>query len=182
MHTVMADQLTDILQQFLNAIANDIRPRIPVVTGATRGSIQVQVQAKGQGVFQRVSGQLTAAHWLTTFETGRPPTRAGAARGTPTLREAIEQWIEKKNFRFSKIVRRKGQQFIVILTPKQMSWMIAIKMHREGNALYRALAGGVSGVISDATTQQRIDAFTKVFGERAGNILLTEVTKNLPAA
>lgn len=165
-------ELTEALQQFLDAIGEDIRQRLPSVTGKTRASITTTVEAKGAGVFESVVGRVEGAHYISVFETGRPPTRPNAPKGSPTLREAIAEWIEAKGIKFTYLTAS-GQ--LRTMNTKQMSWLIANKIHKEGNVLYRRLAGGITGLLNSANNQQRIDAFAEVFGKRAGDIILTQV-------
>lgn len=171
-------ELEQVLQQFLDSVAGDIRVRVPVVTGRTRDSIQTKVERIGDGAFGRLRGELTANEYIYTFEKGRGPTKPGAAKGSPTLQQAIKEWIEATGLRFFRKLKGGGVRPIL---PEQMSWMIAIKMHNEGNALYRKLAGGDTGVISDATNKARLEAFTKVFGARIGTYMDTQILKYIKA-
>lgn len=174
-------ELVEALTQFLETIAAEIRSGVPAVSGKTRDSVEVSVRTQGSGVFSRVRGEITANAYITTFETGRRPTPGFPEAGTPTLREAIEDWVEAKGIKFTQEIKRKdGSVKFKEMTKKQMSFIIASKIHREGNVLYRKLAGGVSGLLSRATDLQRVEAFVKVFGDRAGTVVLAEVLKLIP--
>lgn len=174
----MADELQDIMQQFMDAVAGDIRQGIPSVTGKTRASIEATATQTGVGLFSKLRGEITAPAYVYTFEFGRGPTRNTTA-GSPTLREAIEQWIIDKNFRWTRTVKKGNKTVIKTLTPKQMSWAIAIKIHNEGNRLFRRLRGGQTGVITDPTNDRRVDAFVKVFSTKVGRLILADIIKGI---
>lgn len=168
----------EILEQFLQAIAEEIKGRLPSVSGATKEGIQVEVTQQQNGPFSRVTGRVTAPSYISVFETGRPPTKEGASKGNPTLQEAIQKWIEQKNFRWTKEIKKGGETFIKVLTTKEMSWAIAIKIHREGNKLFRELRGNRTGIITDSINDQRIKQFMDIFAEKRGRLILADVVKS----
>lgn len=171
--------IEQILNQFLTQLADEIKSDIPVVSGKTTRDIEVQTQSIANGFFSSVSGQLVAPKYIYTFEHGRPPTVNGN-KGGKTLREAIEVWIEQKGFRWTKETKKRdGSITIKAMTPKQMSWAIAIKIHREGNRMFRNLKGGKTGTISDSVNDQRINAFVEAFSNKAGRLILSHVVQNM---
>lgn len=174
----MASEIHDILFQFLNTIGNEIKNDIPSVSGKTQSSIEVDVTESTQGGFIGARGYLRAVHYIYTFEFGRGPTKNTTAH-TPTLRQAILQWIEMKNIRFTRTIHKGNKSIIRVITAEQMSWMIAIKIHNEGNRLFRQLRGGSTGVISNKITDRRIDAFVKVFASKHGRVLLQQTLKQM---
>jgi len=171
-------EIEQILNQFLSALAEEIKSDIPVVSGKTTREIEVRTQSIANGFFARVSGQLVAPSYIYTFEHGRPPTVNGN-KGGQTLQQAIQKWIELKGFRWTKAIKqRDGSLIIKAMTTKQMSWAIAIKIHREGNKMFRNLRGGRSGIISDPVNEKRIDTFVEAFSDKAGRLLLSQVIQN----
>jgi len=170
----MAENIRDIMTQFLDRIAEEIRAGIPTVTGKTRDSIVVNVEGGGEGIFAHYKGTVEAIHYIYTFEYGRGPTKDRTPH-QPTLREAIEAWILAKGFRWTKRTAKGVKE----MTPKQMSWAIAIKIHNEGNALYRKLKGGQTGLITNPTDPAKVDAFMKILLDKAGRIMLNSVVKEM---
>lgn len=164
-------ELTEILKQFLDEIANDIRNNIPSKSGESAKSIETNVKENPNG---SVSGEITGSKYIWTLEDGRGPTKNGNSGGK-TLRESILDWIKQSNFQFPMPPKYSWSK--PIKNAEQLSWAIAITIHREGNKLFRS--GGKSGVITNALTEQRLDAFEKVFAGKAGKIMLGELSKRI---
>ena len=147
-----------IIEQFLTTLANEVKQKAiaadMVATGKTIESIEVVMADDG--------GKIIAAKYIGVLEDGRRPTRSGAPKGNPTLRENIEAWITARN------ITPKDNMKV-----KTLAFLIARKIHREGNALYRA--GGKSGILSTTFTQARIDAFAEVFSEKYQSVISSEV-------
>jgi len=172
----MNAEIEQVLTQFIETLQVEIQAGLPrSVSGKTRAGVESNVTSSADGI----SGTLTAPKYIFTFEYGRPPTRQGATKGSPTLQQAIEQWVEAKNFRWSREIKRGGSTFIKVLTAKQMSWAIAIKIHKEGNKLFRDLKGGKTGVITGVVTDARIKAFTDAFSEKTSRLILNDVYKDI---
>jgi hypothetical protein len=75
------------------------------------------------------SGKLYGVHYFTQQEYGRGPTKTDVA-STPTLRERILSWLDDKGINPTDI------------TKKSLAFIIARKIHNEGNRLYRKLKKG----------------------------------------
>lgn len=168
-------EISSLLTQFLTQIAKEIRDGLPSVSGKTRESVTVEVRQEGDSIFGGLTGYILAPSWIGVFERGRGPTSPGAVKGSPTLQQKLKVWIETKNFRWTKTIKKGGASIVRALTTEQMSWAMAIKMHREGNALFRRLAGGQTLVITGPMGEARINAFTKVFAEKYGRLVLVNI-------
>lgn len=169
------DQIVKIFAAFLNGLGEELRAKTPSVSGRSRALITSEVTQEGD--FGRLVGRLYGPSYIEVFEYGRGPTRPNAPKGSPTMRERILEWIEAKNIRFTKAVKKGGATIIRTLTAEQMSWIIAAKIHREGNRLYRELKGGNTGYLSNTITDVRVTAFLETFGERYQRLLLADVIK-----
>ena len=172
-------EIGNILQQFLQALSDEISAKLPSVSGKTKASFEVNVKEQIGG---GVRGDLKAAHYIYTYEFGRPPTRPNAPKGNPTLQEAILEWVKAKGISWTKTVKTKAGIKSKIMSAEAISWAIAIKIHREGNALFRKLGGygnAGNGFLSSSLSNRRIDAFVESFGTKAGRFLLADVFKTL---
>lgn len=81
-------------------------------------------------------------NYIMTLEHGRGPTKRGAKKGNPTLRESILAWIKQRN------IQPEG------ISQKSLAYLISRKIHREGTELYRK--GGNSGIISEVQSERWI--------------------------
>lgn len=160
-------ELSNILNQLLEELAREIKAKTPRVTGKTAEAIEVKVTNPGNDLFVRVKGELLGPAYMQTLEDGRGPTRKGTRSGK-SMRESILEWIEAKGFSFPM-----GK----IKNAQQLSWAIAIKIHKEGNKLYRN--GGKSGVLSTPLSDSRIENFIEVFNSKASRIMLEQVVKTV---
>ena len=159
-------EVSETLKQLLTQLANELRAKIPNATGKTAASITVDVQEKGDRGFEFTSGKITAAKHYPVLETGRRP-------GKMPPVESIKEWVEAKGFSFP-MVTSTGKK---IKNSTGLSWAIAIKISKEGSALFKA--GGHSGVISDVLTDQRLDNFVEVFSSSLSRVLLSNLLTNL---
>jgi len=100
-------------------------------------------------------GTVLGWKYIETLEKGRGPTSAGAPKGNPTLREAIEDWIARRSITVEGI------------TSKSLAYIISKKIHEQGNKLYRAVRGGQqpNNIFSGVITDERIDAFTSSYAD-----------------
>lgn len=112
-------QIVDYLGDVQGEIIDQILKTKMNASGKTAASLEV--------VPSNTGGSLMAAQHIIFLETGRPPTKDGAATGNPTLLEIIKQWVIDKG---------------VDANP----YAITKTIHKEGTRLYRQ--GGKSGVLS----------------------------------
>lgn len=171
-------ELSNILQQFLEELATDIKAKVPVVTGKTVEGLEVKVTNPGTDLFVRVKGELLGPAYINTLEHGRGPTRKSGG-GTKTLQESILEWVQAKNIQPTLKPRKSLKQTAQQNPQIGLSWAIAIKIHKEGNRLYRQ--GGKSGVLSVPLTNQRIENFIEVFNSKAARVLLNKVVQTIMA-
>lgn len=154
-------ETAQVLFQLLTQMASEIKANIPGISGKTRESIEVRIEEDANTLKGGIWGSIA----VPALETGRKPTSSGATKGTPTLQQAILGWIQSKSIQPSK-----GTQ-------EGLSWAIAIKIHREGNLLFRQ--GGHSGVLSNVINEQRLNNFVEVFNSKASRVLLTNILKTI---
>ena len=166
--------ITDILMQFLRAMADDIRKNIPVVSGNTADSIEVRMERTGQQPYDRIKAGIYSDLTAVALETGRGPTKSGATKGDPTLQQSILAWIQAKGVQPT--VKANSKQTSLQLQTG-LSWAIATKIHKEGNALFRA--GGKSGILSNVLTDARINTFADVFTSHGSRVILDNIVKTI---
>lgn len=167
-------ETAEVLEQMLQQLADEISGNIPSVSGKTKASIEVRVQESTMGIANNIKGQILAAPYLKTLEDGRPPTKKGNAGGK-TLRQQLLEWLNARNIVPKTRITKEGYQYSP--TREQLSWAMAVKIHNEGNKLFRA--GGKSGVISNVINPDRIDTFVAVFQSKTGRTILESVLNNL---
>lgn len=175
-------ETSDILEQLLNQLRDEIVANIPTASGETARNIEVRVTNPGKDEFTRVKGELIGPKYIQALEDGRGPSKRKGG-GTQTLQQAILKWLQIKGIQpqvNAVVKRRKTLKATVQQNPQiGLSWAIATKIHREGNKLFRE--GGKSGVLSNVINDQRIDNFIEVFNAKATRVLLAGVTKTILA-
>lgn len=125
-----------ILAGFAERTIQGIRSKIPNATGTMSQSLGYRIDDKGLTIY-------STEKYFTVLETGRAPTSPGAARGNPTLRERIREWIDNAG------ITPRGN-----ISRDSLAFLITRKIHEEGSLLYRQ--GGNSGVISDFINETKI--------------------------
>lgn len=150
----------DIIKQFLDQLAGEVKRNIPSASGETAASIEVVVP-------NQFEGSILGAPYIQTLEDGRGPTRSGAPKGSPTLREKIEAWLN------TRAINPDG------ITTKSLAYIIARKIHAEGNVLFRQ--GGKSGVLSSVFTNDRIDSFQQTLFNQYEILITSQVLKDYKA-
>jgi hypothetical protein len=126
----------EVIGRFLEQRRQAIISRIKQASGRTARSIY--------HVEDSVSGVLYGPSHITTLEDGRPPTKDGAPRANPSLREAIEEWLQ-----YAGISPKPGQ------TRRSLAYAIANSIHRKGTRLWQQ--GGRSGVLSETITERSFE-------------------------
>lgn len=148
------DEHTEALDQLMNTIADEIKSRVPSVTGKTAAAIEVTTKSARVGLYENVKSELRGPISLIARETGRGPTKRGSSSGE-TLQQQLLKYIKAKG------ITPDDPK----MTQEQLSWAFAFKMHKEGDRLYSDPPNGYkkSGVISDSINDQRLDSLFDVF-------------------
>lgn len=145
----------ELIRQFLEELGNDMRGRIPKVSGATAESIQVEMNSDG--------GSLVGSEYIFVLEHGRGPTKVpkGTVSSDGPLWQHLLKWATAKG-----IQPRNGG------TLKQMAFAMANKMHMFGDDKFER--GIKTGVISNVITDKRIDAFVSAFSHNTFKLIVEE--------
>jgi hypothetical protein len=146
-----------LLDQFLQSIIDDITTR----HDAARQRASGRTIRSLRKVVRGTTGLLYAAQFFRRLETGRGPTKS-STKGDKPLWELILEWMGERGIRATPYTRKDGSTQDQAKADKSLAWLIARKIHNEGDKLHRS--GGSSGVISGAITQERIAAFVGAFG------------------
>lgn len=174
-------EVSNILNQFMQQLAGELKSNVG--SGEVADSIEVKTTEIKEGVFVGATSYLLASVAVPALETGRAPTGKGIPgkkfTSNGTLQKMLLAWIERKN-----IIPRPKQgktKMRQALTQEQLSWAMAIKIHKEGTKLYADSPVGYkkSGVVSNVINDQRIDALLGAFSSKSGRLLLNQVVKNI---
>ncbi len=163
-------QQSDILNQLLIQLAAEIKANIPVASGKTANSIEVRI-IEGQ---DKLRGEIWGAKYIQALEDGRGPTK-NSGGGSQTLQASIFEWLKLKGIQATVKQGKNGP--LKQITQEQLSWAMAIKIHREGNELFRK--GGKSGVLSNVLTDARLNTFSEVFNSKASRVILSNILKQV---
>lgn len=87
--------------------------------------------------------------YILTLIYGRAPTKSGASKGNPSLKEVILDWVRRHSITFKDA---KGGN----LKDEVVAFLISRKIHREGTLLYRKIQNG----------QQPTNIFETVIGAK----------------
>lgn len=164
-------ELTEILEQYLKEKVDELKRNVPKASGKTSDAIRYEIKQIGDEPFNRIEGTIYAPKYIFALEHGRKPTSSGSNTTGKTLRESILDWIRYKGFTFP-MISNTGN---TIKNDVQLSWAIAIKIHKEGTELYRR--GGKSGVITNVFTNEDNRAFISAFNQKATRIFFNELLK-----
>jgi hypothetical protein len=141
----------EILSQFLEAVRNEIMAEHirqgQRVTGRTLESLEISVNDN--------EGILYGARYIGVLEDGRRPGKM------PPISK-IEEWIKNRG------ILPKGKMSISAL-----AFVMARKISLEGTVLHRD--GGMSGVLSKAINQGRIDALIDSLSDKYRSEVESEV-------
>jgi hypothetical protein len=161
---------SEALDQLMKGMAEEIKGRIPSVTGKTAAAVEVETKVTQVGLYENVKSELRVPISLLVQETGRGPTKTKTA-GSPTLQEIILQWIQSRG-----IVPNEAK-----MTQEQLSFAMATKIHNEGNKFFRDSPTGYkkSGIISDSVNEQRLDTTFDVFMDKVRDQLKVKLISAL---
>lgn len=131
--------INDFIKKVEDEIANNLRRY-----GYSRNNVRSE-NSKPE------SGTVFGWKWIRTLEGGRGPTRPNAPKGSPTLREQIETWIDKRGVIWDGF------------TKKQMAYVISRSIHKHGNKLFKEVQAGKEpqNIFSGVITDKRVDDLIK---------------------
>lgn len=153
----MADRTQEILTQFANALAVDIKEAIPKVTGKTAESVEVRMYDKGFEIAANAS--------VVTLVDGRKPTSSGATAGDPTLYEIILQWIQDAG------IRPREEN----MTEESLAFVISRSIHEKGTRLYQQ--GGGRNLFQTAITDAKLDLLVASLAENKSIEVSSDIIK-----
>ena len=153
--------LVEALQQFMEGLKEDLVNNIPSVSGKTRDAIRTEVSS-GETL---LTGSIFGPKYIGALEHGRGPTRGRGKGGGQSLRENLLEWIKARG------IQPTGK----IKTQEQLSWAMAVKIHNEGNRLFRR--GGKSGVLTNVFKDDRIESFVQTWGNEYTRLIKSEILK-----
>ena len=152
--------LNEIIKQFIEQLADEIRQAIPKVTGKTSEAVTTEYP-------DGLTGIIYAPGWIEVFETGRKP-------GTMPPVSPIQAWVEAKGLT---AINKSGKQ----MTSNSLAWAIAMNMKKNGNTLWRALNGGeiryspLAVEFNKIFSKDRIDSFVNVFEQKYRAIIISNI-------
>ena len=147
----MVADVVKILTKEGQRLSDQIKANTPKVTGKTANSVKYDVSQDGAMVTLRI----TAKPFFKVVETGRKPTSQGATKGSPTLVEAIKEWL-----------RAKGEVNLGV------AYYIAKRIHKQGTKLYQR--GGRTDVFSNVLTDSELDRITESLQSSIANDILQD--------
>lgn len=147
----MASDL-DILNQFAKVIV----PELQAVSGRFAESIKAETTPK--------SLTITASPYINTLIDGRPPTRDGATKGSPTLQQILKEWINTKGITPQ---ARNGR----VPSIESLSWAMSKSIHTYGDLLWQR--GGGNNIFDGIITESRINSLLNSFSEKYYNEIKT---------
>jgi len=152
---MMENDYTDILKQF----GGDLLIEVKSVSKGFAPSVELDVSKK--------SFEIKASPYIGTLIHGRKPTKGGASKGSPTLRELIFNWIKKHN-----ITPREAN-----MTQEALSYAMSKSIHNYGTKLYQQ--GGGANIFDQILSEGRIKAFTTVVADIESKAVAESVFKDL---
>jgi hypothetical protein len=172
----MAEEIEDILKDFITGIIIELKNNAG--NGDVADGIDMSISTFDKGKFTGALGFVEAPIALMALETGRAPTGKGFApqkNGSQTLQQAIYQWVQSNSIQ-AKIEENRKQ-----MTQEQLSWAMAIKIHKYGTKLFSESPEGYkkSGVVSNVINDDRLAEFMKVFRSKASLIFAKQVLASI---
>lgn len=132
----MSENSEEIINQFGEDLAKDMKEAIPKATGRTRDSVRLESREKGFDIFGGAQ--------IGAIIDGRGPTSSRASRGEKTLQQSILEYIQALSI----------QPREPSMTQEQLSWAMSNSIHKKG---YR----GKGNIFENVLTKNRIDSLTK---------------------
>lgn len=115
--------LEDYREDFINILTERLKMAGRVASGQLINNLETNIKTKGT----EIAITLIHADYLLQTTEGRGPTQNG---GDGTVQEKIEQWIRDKGILPTEKTDRDGKRYLP--TEKQLAYLIARKIHREG--------------------------------------------------
>jgi len=106
--------IEDVFNKIAQDLIDEMRNVIPKASGKTSQSLEAKVTAKGFEIW----GDKTIGALIN----GRKPTKDGAAKGSPTVKESILEWIKIKG-----ITPREPN-----MSQETLAFLISRSIHRKG--------------------------------------------------
>ena len=143
----------EVIGNFLERRKQAIIARINQASGRTARRIHWNAD--------QISGTLYGPAYIGALEDGRGPTKVHTP-SNPTLREAIEEWLQ-----YAAIRPRPGQ------TRRDLAYAIAASIHAKGTRLFQR--GGKSGVLSETIAERSFDELLDQLADINSVTVSTEV-------
>lgn len=147
----------EIMNAFAAKLLEQVKSRIPSVTGKTLSKIRSEVFPDSITIW--------GPPYIGALEHGRGPTKTSTA-SNPNLFDAIKEWALAKG-----IIPDTSKQSLGLV------YAITNKIHREGTLLYRN--GGNSGVLSHVLRNLNTTPLTEALASKYAAELTSEVL-NVP--
>jgi hypothetical protein len=137
-------------------MTDEIKKNTPKVTGKSAASVDFTVSHTAN----TAELQITAKKFFRVVETGRGPTKSGASKSTPSLVDAIKEWLKAK-----------GESDV------GMAYAISKRIHKKGTKLYQQ--GGRKDVFSNVLNERAIDKLGRNLQDAIAEYYLQDFIKNL---
>ena len=156
------------ITQILNQFSESIMPEILIASKRFAPTVQSEVTENANGATLEIFG----SPYLVTLIDGRPPTRANAPKGSPTLQQALFEWIKTKSI--TPYATKSGN----VPTLEQLSWAMAKSIHKKGDLLWQR--GGKDNSFDKVITPTIIDNLINLLvNEELSNLEVEITAKNL---
>jgi hypothetical protein len=132
----MAEESKDIIKQFGNNLLKDMKAAVPSATGKTRDSLNIE--------FTKTGFIIRGGAQIGAIIDGRKPTKQGAKKGNPTLRDEILEWIKAKS-----IQPRESS-----MSQETLAFLISRSIHKNGYP-------GKGNIFKSVITASRIASLTE---------------------
>lgn len=153
--------------QILTQFAEMVTPELQVVAGSHFGkTIDYEVTED--------TLTITGSPYISVLVDGRRPTSGNAKRGTPSLRDAILDWIKAKG------ITARPDKNGNIPSQQSLAFMISRSIHLYGTKLYQE--GGGNNIFDRVLTQSRIDSLLAMFPENYRNEVESGLLRELKKA
>lgn len=142
----------EIIKQFGDRLVDDIKKALPKVSGKTAASVKIDYTDDGFTITGNAS--------IGALVNGRKPTKSGAKKGSPTLQEAILEWVQALSI----------QPREESMTQLQLSWAISNSIHRKGTI-------GRPDMFDDVLNSNRFDSLAKTLLNEQTTVISSQILK-----